>query len=154
VYNGAAMNTDQPLLRDDLRVFAQRASMGDLNSRHALRRGLADLVHTDGLPGKGLPRERIINALVAEGWERAQAQRFAGEILDAASTRAVHMGDAVEDLLKGALWFAGGLALTGVTLAAAMTGGGGVFYVFYSAVLFGLLAMARGLLTLLTYWRH
>ena len=55
-----------------------------------------------------------------------------------------------KNMLYGALWCIGGIVLTVVTYSAATSSGGGTYFVFWGAVIFGGIQFVQGLIQFLT----
>jgi hypothetical protein len=96
---------------------------------------------------QGAPEQEVYAKLVQHGLTAQLAQSIVGNVFAAKyAAIAANRSMGKKNMLYGALWCVGGLAVTIATFAfAAKNGGGGGYVVFWGAVIFGAIQFFRGL---------
>src|SRR5262245_26879271 len=95
---------------------------------HQMQSGVADAVIEQNLVEQGLTPEVARIVVQNLGQARNQARRESGK----------------KKMLYGALWCVGGTAVTAFTYSSASTGGGS-YYIFWGAIIFGAIEFFWGL---------
>lgn len=97
----------------------------------------------------GKNREQVEMALMEKGVDRDSATTIAGNLFQYRAQLARQ--SAFKNIIAGALWCVGGIAVTAVTYNMASSGGGGRYVIAWGAVVFGGLQFMAGLLQLAKY---
>jgi len=105
---------------------------------------------------EGKKNDDIVKELVKQGWPKETASNFVAETKSAIDDykhtpegRIIMLSAAKRHMLYGLMWCGGGSLITYLTYSAASEGG--LFLVFWGAILWGIIDFFRGLLNWYKY---
>ena len=105
---------------------------------------------------EGKKKDKIVKELVKQGWPvetawnlMAQTEKLIEDYRNSPEGRQIMANSAKRHMIYGILWCTGGSVITYLTYSAASEGG--VYFVFWGAILWGIIDFFRGLLNWYKY---